>query len=674
MRLTLASFGVLILAGPVLANTEPARAGQVVAEQDGRRIELPLLRSDLAVNIEGDMATVQVTQTFENPSDVPLNAEYLFPLNSRAAVYAMEMRIGEEVIRAVIREKAEAEAEYEAAKDAGKGAALLTQHRPNMFTQEIANLMPGQPVEVRLAYVQRVTKAEGAYELVVPLVVGPRYEGGAQVEEAPNAAPGQWQVAAVPEYPGVAGLDLPQTVVGDRVTLDLTLAPGLPLAEFGSDTHPLDVTREDGRLAARFAKGAVLDNRDLVLRYTLEGEEVQAAALSHSDARGGFLSLMLEPPQAPKAGQVTPRELVFVLDTSGSMRGAPLQAAKRFMSAALDGLRPEDHFRIIPFANEARHMSQTALPADPQSLAAARRFVQELSSGGGTEIDSALKSAFGTRQPEGSLRIVVFLSDGYIGDEAQVLRTLRAQIGQARVYAFGVGSSVNRYLLDAMAEEGRGRTRYVGIDETALEVAEALARDLAAPVLTDIEVDWGDLAVTGVSPARVPDLFAGQALRVYARHSADGPATLRVSGLVNGRPASIEVPVQLTGDTTEPALPLIWARSRIADLERNVALGIDPAESDAEITQLGLEFSLQTKNTSFVAVSKRPVNETGLAAQEARVPVPMVHGVQPTAYPKSGFAGSSTPEPEAIWAMLLLAGLSLVGLRMRGRLSLAWQL
>lgn len=679
-------------------------AGRIVAERDGRRIELPLLKSDVSVTIEADMATIDITQSFANPTTGPLEAEYLFPLNQHAAVYAMEMRVGDQIVQAVIREKAEAEAAYRQAKSDGKAAALLTQHRPNMFTQRVANLMPGQPIEIRLRYVQMVPKIEGAHTLVIPLIVGPRYQspaesdavlaaattaaaapdgapdGAAQAPEtaaatdaaAPDthtaaAADNTWQIAPQPDYPPVAGLALPESVVAGRVSLDLTLSSGLELGAFGSTTHPLAIDRKGDRLTARFADGQVMENRDLVITYTLGGAGLDAAVLSHSDARGGFLSLMLEPPHIEPA-QVMARELIFVLDTSGSMSGAPMAASKRFMRAALAGLRPQDRFRIIPFSNAARHFARAALPATPANLRAGGQFVDQLSAGGGTEIDSAIRAAFATRRPADTLRIVVFLSDGYIGGEHRVLRTIDQQIGAARIYAFGVGNAVNRYLLDSMAEMGRGYARYVGLDDDALEVAEQLAADLKSPLMTDIAVDWGDVDVSGVSPARIPDLFAGGSVRLYARHRAAGPASVQVTGRVNGRAASMTVPLTLTDAPDQAALPLIWARNRIAQLERNIAVGRDPEASDAEITRLGLAFSLQSKNTSFIAVSRQVVNATGTPARHAAVPLPMVDGVTEKAY-AGGFAGASTPEPETLLGLILIAALSLIGSRRWRRLQ-----
>ncbi|UWQ04984.1 VIT and VWA domain-containing protein [Aliiroseovarius crassostreae] len=645
-------------------------AGRVVAQVGGEMIELPMLDSSYAVNIEGDMATVELRQTFSNPSQIPLEAEYLFPLNQNAAVFGMTMHVGDEIVRAVIREKQVAEAEYKQAASEGKAAALLTQHRPNMFTQKIANLMPGLPVEVTLKYVQMVPKIDGQYELVIPMIVGPRYESPAAdqpaVAQDDDAAlqNATWTISPLPAYPQVAGLDLPDSFLSDRVSLDVTMVAGVEVSQFASPTHPLDITDTDDGLGARFTQGKVMDNKDLILRYMLGGEALQAASLTHHDERGGFLSVMIEPPAIPNEATATPRELVFVLDTSGSMSGQPMAASKRFMDAALKGLRPDDYFRIIPFSDTARHFAQGATPATSGNIKAGRKFVSKLTAGGGTEIDNAIHAAFATSSPANTMRIVVFLSDGYIGGEAQVLRTIREQIGQARIYAFGIGSSVNRYLLDAMAEEGRGYVRYVGLDEDAMEVAEIMAANLKTPLLTDIEIDWGELEVSDMTPARIPDLFAGNSLRVYARYKGADQGQVMLKGLVQGRKAQMPVKLVLSDQKGEAALPLIWARNQIATMERRIAVRDRAGAADAEITRLGLEFSLQTKNTSFVAVSQKVVNDTDREAGTAGVPLPMVSGASEEAYPQ-GFSGSSAPEPEAMLGMILVAVMTLLGLRPR---------
>ncbi|MEH6738529.1 MAG: VIT and VWA domain-containing protein, partial [Sulfitobacter sp.] len=348
-------------------------AGRLVANIAGTSYELPMLDSKISVNIEGDMATVEITQSFINEAHLPIEAEYLFPLNQLAAVYSMDMQIGEEVITAQIRERAIAEAEFKQASQDGKAAALLTQHRPNMFTQRIANLMPGLPIEVTLRYVQMVPKIDGQHELVIPLIVGPRYESQAiqlrqTYDEEPVTQANSWTVSDVPAYPKVAGLELPDDFTSERVSLELKLTSGVSVSDFGSATHQLSVHSDDTGLTAKFADGKVLDNRDLVIRFSLGGETLEAASLSHKDERGGFVAMMIEPPAVPDNETVTPREMVFVLDTSGSMGGAPMQASKKFMDAALKNLRPNDFFRIIPFANHTQNYAKGSTQASAYNI------------------------------------------------------------------------------------------------------------------------------------------------------------------------------------------------------------------------------------------------------------------------------------------------------------------
>ncbi|MGB1028029.1 MAG: VWA domain-containing protein, partial [Rhodospirillaceae bacterium] len=352
--------------------------------------------------------------------------------------------------------------------------------------------------------------------------------------------------------------------------------------------------------------GRVIGNRDLVLRYELGIDEAVSAGSSyHADERGGFIALQIEPPKLPATELITPREVVFVLDTSGSMAGEPLSASKTFMRAALEGLRPKDHFRIVRFSDAPEQFASTPLPATPENIRAGLRYVATLSAQGGTEMNRAMRTTFDLPPLPNSLRIVIFLTDGFIGEDRQVIQTVSRRIGDARLYAFGIGTAVNRYLLEGMAKEGRGRARIVGIGEQADAVAKALAQSLDAPLLTDITVDWNGLAVGGQSPARIGDLFAGGGVTVLARTPPIAvPQQIFIKGRVNGRPATLPVDLTLAGsedaESSAPssALPVVWARERIFDLERDYTLsGGTDATLKEQITQLGLDFSLQTAFT-----------------------------------------------------------------------------
>ncbi len=670
------------------ADEEPA--GEVVALVNGRHISLPLLKADYNVDVEGNVATVVLTQTFLNTSPVPLNARYLFPLNQKSAVFAMEMKVGEEVIKAIIKRKEDAKKTFKAAKQAGKTASLLTQHRPNMFTQDIANLMPGKPVSIRLSYLQKIPKIDDAYELVIPMVVGPRYEGRIEppladslgiddqtpIESDESSARkvdatinvSGWNIDKLPAYPGIIGHNAPGIIDPKRVALSLKLEAATPISGVYSHTHALKIEGDEKKRAIKFEQGRVIDNRDLILRYELSQQrKVAAGILSHHDERGGFLSLAIEPPKMAAEKSITPRELVFVLDTSGSMGGQPIDASKAFMEAALSAMRPTDYFRILRFSNNTSHFATGAVRATPSNVKNAQHFVSGLSASGGTELNNAINAAFDTVQPQGTMRIVVFLTDGYIGSDRHVIKTVANRIGDARIYAFGVGNSVNRFLLDGMAREGRGRARYVGIGETASEAALALAGDLRSPLLTDIEINWNGLTVSQQTPARIPDLFSGGGVNVYARYDKPGQHRIFLEGLVNGRKASLPIDINLAAranDEPSPkgnAIPLLWARETIFNKNREYTIGgAHDSSLSEEITQLGLEFSLQSRFTSFVAVSKKVYNKTPEQAKSAMVPLPKVLGVSTGAYASLNLSGSSTPEPEALFGLAMAVMMALL--------------
>lgn len=660
--------------------------GHMRAEVNGEELLLPLANSDFNVSVDGDLATVTLVQTFENPTQGPLNATYLFPLNEDAAVYAMTMQVGDEVVEAQIRRREQARQEYEQARSEGRAAALLSQHRPNMFTQEVANLMPGASVRITLRYAQTVPRVDGAYELVLPLVVGPRYNPQRSPdllvsdERGQQQTSGGWNIAPPPAYPrGVFGLTLPGEIAPERVSIAVNLEAGMAIGAVSSATHRVQVTGDGRQRAVALSEDRVIDNRDFVLRYTLAGGAVQAGVLTHTDTRGGFFSLVIEPPAAARESQIAPREMVFVLDTSGSMEGEPVEASKAFMQRALTTMRPGDYFRIIQFGSTPREFTEGPVQATPQNVRRAQAFVSGLSADGGTEVVAAMQQAFSVRQQPNTLRIVVFLSDGYIGNEAEVLNYMAPRLGDARVYAFGIGTSVNRYLLSEMARRGRGFARYIDPTETSFEAARDFADRLDAPVLTNISIDWGELRPTGVTPAIIPDLFAGDSLRLMGRFTGSRAATINVRGEVNGRQASL--PVRVTLSETPPseasasasAIPVVWARSQVADLMRDYTtptelrtLQLGDGELQERVTQLGLDFALVTDWTSFVAVSRQIVNNDPNAAHNADVPLPMPGGVGPNAYGEMAFGGSSAPEP-GFYALLALL-LAFAFMALRGRL------
>ncbi len=664
-------------------------SGAIEALADGKKINFPLLKTDILAKVKGDLVTVTVKQTFANPHDKPLHATYLFPLNQNAAVHRMLMEVGDERVEAKIQRIETAKAAFEQAKQQGKAASLLTEYRPNMFTQDIANLMPGLPVQVTLTYSQTLPKIDGQYELVLPLIVGPRYQpAGAGVAPTPVAevdsteALGQWEIEKLPVYPEVAGLNSPEIIDKERVAITVELDGGLPIAELSSKTHAIsEEKRSASRRVIRLAEGKTIDNKDFVLRYQLSGSAAQAGLLAHQDERGGFFSLQLEPPAVPEVKDIAAREMVFVLDTSGSMSGKPIDASKQFMLHALHNLHANDYFRIIRFSNNAEEFTDEPVAATPENIQQGLRYVQGLTADGGTEAANAIQQAFAKPAKLNTLRLVVFLTDGYIGNESTVLKQIAEKIGAARIYALGVGTSVNRFLLEEMAGMGRGFARFIDPTETADDVAIQLAGKLESPVLTDISIDWGDLQVSDIAPTKIPDLFVGGALRIQGKYQQSGQHTIKISGLVNGRKAQLPVTVTLPAgsDDKDNPIPVIWARSQIAEAMRQINtpsyLRTETIADDvlkAKVVDLGLNYALTTQWTAFVAVSQKIVNAHPEQAEQSNVPLPMVNGVSAKAYGENSgqtvaqpitvaqnFSGGATPEPSTLAGLLIVTVIGL---------------
>ncbi|NJN45638.1 MAG: VWA domain-containing protein [Candidatus Competibacteraceae bacterium] len=714
--------------------------GSLQAQIDGETLAFPVLKTAIDADIQGDLATVTVRQTFSNPLHTPVHATYLFPLNQDAAVYEMLMEVGDERIQAQIKRIEEARATFVQAKQEGRSAALLQQQRPNMFTQDIANLMPSLPIQVTLRYVQTVPKVDGDYEMVIPLVVGPRFQpagagqpppqmidpqvsdlqpetvtpqaaenqtvggvshwnvtnppalaGGATGADSRTAF-GQWELEELPAYPPVFGLNIPDTIDPDRVALTIKLNGGMPIQHVASETHRLIIDQlSTERWHLSLQDGATIDNRDFVLRYQLAGDQNQAGLLAYRDERGGFFSLLLEPPAMPDEAEIARREIVFVLDCSGSMSGLPMEASKALARRALQKLRPGDTFRIIRFSDAATEFSTQPVLATPANIQHGIQYLNGLRGSGGTHMRSGILQALSVPVPAGTVRLVWFLTDGYIGNEFEILQLIEDNLDSARLFSFGVGTSINRYLLAEMGRVGRGFVRYMDPTERVEEVAEELSERLQSPVLTDISIDWGDLQPLEISPEPIPDLFAGQSVRLAGRYEQAGTYHITVRGKVAGRQANLPLAITLPEQSQDgQAIALLWARAAVKQAMHQfitpLRLRSDGVNDDTlkqRVVQLGLDFSLVTRWTSFVAVSKQIYNPNPAATTTQPIPVPQVKGVTAAAYgntqqfanggTQAQFAGGAAPEP-AMLAGLLLMVLVLGGfMTMRQqRFSMQW--
>ncbi|HEY0378534.1 MAG TPA: VWA domain-containing protein, partial [Pyrinomonadaceae bacterium] len=512
-----------------------------------------------------------------------------------------------------------------AAKANGQVASLLDQERPNIFTQSVANIMPGEKVVVRISYVETLKYEDGAYEFVFPMVVAPRYIPGTAAGTNPGGT------TQVPDASKITPPVTPKgTRAGQDISVEVRLDAGVPLDEVQSKSHEIDVERLNGWSArVQLRRKDELPNRDFVLRYEVAGGRISDAVLTHRAERGGFFTFILQPPERVTVEDVTPKEIVFVLDTSGSMGGFPIEKAKEAMKLALDGLNPQDTFNLITFAGDTHILFAKPVPATRENLAKAQAFLASREGSGGTEMMTAIKAALDPSDAQGNIRVVCFMTDGEVGNDDEIISEVQKH-PNARVFAFGIGSSTNRFLLDKIAEEGRGEVEYVGLSDDGSAAARRFHERVRSPLLTDISVDWAGLPVADVYPKRIPDLFSAKPVVLSGRYTKGGSGVIRLKGKMSGREFVREIPVELPEtEARHDVLATLWARTRVSDL---MSQGYREQQSKAHadlketITQLGLEYRLMTQYTSFVAVEEMTVTEGGVP-RRIEVPVEMPDGM-----------------------------------------------
>src|SRR5215207_6024581 len=603
----------------------------------------PLKHTDVRASVAGFIARVTVTQEFENPFKDKIEAVYTFPLPQAAAVDDMTMRVGERTVRGKVMRREEAGEVYRAARNAGQVASLLDQERPNVFTQSVANILPGERVTVIISYVETLKYEAGTYEFVFPMVVGPRYIPGTPTgRKAPRGR--RPNTDRVPDAARLTPAAAPRgTRAGHDISVEVSLDAGVPVEGLKSPSHEIDVERPSPSGARVRLRGlAVIPNKDFILRYDVAGRKIQDAVLTHRDSRGGYFTLILQPPDRVAAADVTPKELVFVLDTSGSMEGFPIEKAKETMKLALDSLYPQDTFNLITFAGDTNILFEEPVPATGENLLKAQQFLKSREGDGGTEMMEAIKAALEPSDAQGHVRVVCFMTDGEVGNDFEIISEVQKH-PNARVFSFGIGSSINRFLLDRMAEHGRGAVEYVPLEDDGSAAARRFHERVRNPLLTDIQIDWGGLRVADVYPRRIPDLFGSGPVVVSGRYTAGGGGVVRLRGTMAGQAFEREIAVELPESRAEnDVLATLWARRRVEDLLSEDYAGAQSGEPRAElreeITGLGLEYRLLTQFTSFVAVEETTVTDGG-KPRRIDVPVETPAGVNPREVPVSKSVG-----------------------------------
>lgn len=607
-------------------SSEIPGSGCLMTRIDRVNVPVPLEHTEVKGKVSGYLAGVEVIQKFQNPYDSKIEAVYVFPLPQNAAVNEFIMTVGERKIRGIIRERQEAERIYQIARSQGHVASLLTQERPNIFTQKVANIEPGKAITISIHYFNSLAYDEGWYEFVFPMVVSPRFnppcttDGVGAVARKQNGISGQST-----EVPYLA----PNERSGHDISLELDLEAGVKLEQIVSASHAIEVKPSgDSRAHVSLAANDRIPNRDFVLRYRVAGDRIKSDLITHRDERGTFFSLMVYPPADLRKIERQPVEMIFVLDCSGSMKGKPLAKARQAMERALRKLRPSDSFQIIRFSTTASQLGSRPLPATPANVERGLRYVASLNSTGGTMMVEGIKAALDFPADEERLRLVSFMTDGHIGNENQIFHEIHRRLGSARIFSFGIGSSVNRHLLEGMARLGRGAVAYVGLDEGSGRAVDLFYDRIRHPALTDLEIDWGGATVKDVYPGTLPDLFVGRPVLLTGRIEGELPATIRIRGKAGG--ASHEVVVNVDGDdpgASHPALASVWARTRIRDLsDRARRAGGDP-EIASRIRQTALEFGLMSSFTAFVAVDSSRRTE-GSYGTTVKVPVPVPDGMR----------------------------------------------
>jgi len=631
---------LLLFAGPhsiktVQAANPPAGSLEIIDKTGIVQGACPLKHTEVRGAISGFLARVTVTQQFQNSAENAIEAVYTFPLPENAAVDDMTIQIGSRTIRGLIKERQEARAIYENAKRTGHVAALLDQERPNIFTQAIANIMPGEQISVTISYTETLRYEEGSYEFVFPMVVGPRYIPGKPVgQQGPGWAPDTDQVPDASRItPHVTAKG---TRAGHDISLELAIDAGVPIIDLSSSSHQIDVEHTAMHTAVvNLRNQAEIPNKDFILKYKVAGTQIVDAMLAEEapgkakSGTGGYFTLILQSPARVPESDITPKELVFVLDTSGSMMGYPIQKGKELVEKALDELYPGDTFNLITFSGDTEVLFPEPVFPTAENIRRAKNFLISRNGSGGTEMMKAIRKALAPSDSQDHVRIVCFVTDGYVGNDMQIIGEVQKH-SNARVFSFGIGNSVNRFLLDGMAKAGRGAVEYVTLNDDADEASKRLYERIRSPLLTDVSLNWGGLPVTDVYPSRIPDLFSGQPVVITGRYTTPAHGTLQLRGTRAGQPFTRSIPVNFASAGSQEAISTYWARQKVDDLMSQDWEGAQTGQMNAslqkQITKLGLDYRLMTQYTSFVAVEEKIVNTNG-TLQRVEVPVEMPEGV-----------------------------------------------
>ncbi|MCP4338413.1 MAG: marine proteobacterial sortase target protein [Desulfobulbaceae bacterium] len=664
---------------------ENVRRGELlVAKESGQLQPAPLMSQQVSISISGITARVKVEQHFVNNAESWIEAVYVFPLPDESSVDHLRLRVGERLLEGQIMEKEEARKTHEKAKEEGRKSSLLVQNRPNIFTTRVANIGPGEEVTVEIEYQQTVRFADDIFSLRFPMVVGPRYIPGRPLvdqvdqvgEEERGETPASMEFFAPPlritstgwavdtdQVPDASEITPPVDLDGKTtipVELTIDLAAGIPLSRLESLYHGIEATEiGEGHYSIRLT-GEIKADRDFVLEWAAENEgDTKAALFAETLGNNQYMLLMLMPPQKV-SGSPVPREMIFILDVSGSMAGTSIVQAKAAISLALTKLRPSDHFNIIVFSNSTHALFNGARPADQAHVQEASHYIEQVKADGGTEMKPALLLALDGSSRHERLRQVVFLTDGAVGNEDELLKLIARRLGDSRLFTVGIGSAPNSYFMNRAATMGRGTYSYIGKGAEVKEKMTNLFTKLEQPVISDLRLELAGSAeeIEGY-PSPIPDLYLGEPLVLAVRTGWEN-ATLRLTGTRLGQPWETLVDTSTYG--RREGIGALWARKKIRSQMEALALGADREKVREEVLKTALEHHLVSKYTSLVAVD----SVVSRAKEVKEVQAPVITHLPQGWQAKAVFGGGSQTASPA--AMRLLIGVCL--LAMAGLISI----
>ncbi len=612
---------------------------------EGEVVELPLKHTDVEVEISGFIVDAKVTQVFVNTFKNPIEATYVFPLPQNGAVYDMTMIVGKKKITSKIMEREKAKNIYEQAKKQGKRTALLEQERPNIFTQSVANIMPGDTIKIEIRYFAPLKYDRGEYEFVFPMVVGPRYIPGEGIGKKGTG----WaeDTDRVPDASRITPPVLkPQKRPGYNISLKVKINAGVKIKDIKVISHDVNIKRiSENTVEVSLKNKDEIPNKDFILRYKTAGKKLEYALLTHKEGKEGYFLLIIQPKAEYRMNEIIPKEMFFVVDNSGSMTGFPIEKAKDVMRKLIKGMNPEDKFQIISFSNTMEKFKPSPVGYTKENISEAMKFIDGFSGNGGTEMIPPIRYSLTYPHDAHRLRIVVLLTDGYIGYEREVFSLIRMYRKKARCFAIGIGSSPNRYLIERIAEEGKGIAYFIRQDETAEKVINDFYERISKPVLSDIELEFKGIEVFESYPQEPPDLFASQPLYIFGKYRGEGKAELLIKGNLRKKKYTQRITLYFPShESKNKGIKKMWARNRIKKLESTLySMHDDTIIKD--IINTSIEYRVLSNYTAFVAVEEKVVRKNG-KIEKIVVPVPIPEGVsyegifEKRAVP---FMGSSAP-------------------------------